>query len=31
MSGQIREELQRWRAIDMVWRLKMKGFSRLSL
>jgi hypothetical protein len=31
MSGRLREERQRWRAIDTVWRLKIKGFSRISL
>jgi hypothetical protein len=30
-SGRLREERQRWRAVDTVWRLKMKGFSRISL
>jgi hypothetical protein len=30
-SGRLREERQRRRAVDMVWRLKMKGFSRISL
>jgi hypothetical protein len=31
MSGRLREERQRRRAVDTVWRLKMKGFSRISL
>jgi hypothetical protein len=31
MSGRLREERQRRRAIDTVWRLKMKVFSRISL
>jgi hypothetical protein len=30
-SGRLREERQRRRAVDTVWRLKMKGFSRISL
>jgi hypothetical protein len=30
-SGQLREERQQRYAVDMVWRLKMKGFSRISL
>jgi hypothetical protein len=30
MSGRLKEERQR-RAVDTVWRLKMKGFSRISL
>jgi hypothetical protein len=29
--GRLREDRQRRRAIDTVWRLKMKGFSRISL
>jgi hypothetical protein len=31
MSGRLREERQRQRTVDTVWRLKMKGFSRISL
>jgi hypothetical protein len=27
----LREERQRRRAVDTVWRLKMKGFSKISL
>jgi hypothetical protein len=30
-SGRLREERQRQRAVDTVWRLKMEGFSRISL
>jgi hypothetical protein len=30
-SGRLREERQRRRAVDTVWRLKMKGFSKISL
>jgi hypothetical protein len=30
-SGQLRKKRQRRRAVDTVWRLKMKGFSRISL
>jgi hypothetical protein len=30
-SGRLGKERQWWRAVDMVWRLKMKGFSRISL
>jgi hypothetical protein len=30
-SSRLREERQRRRAIDAVWRLEMKGFSRISL
>jgi hypothetical protein len=30
-SGRLREERQRWRAVDTIWRLKMKDFSRISL
>jgi hypothetical protein len=30
-SGELREDRQRWRAVDTVWRLNMKGFSRISL
>jgi hypothetical protein len=30
-SGRLREERQRSRAINTVWRLKMKSFSRISL
>ena len=30
-SGRLREERQWQHAVDMVWRLKMKGFSRISL
>jgi hypothetical protein len=29
--GRLREERQRRRAVDTVWRLKMKGFSRILL
>jgi hypothetical protein len=29
--GRLREEWQRWRTVDTVWRLKMKGFSRILL
>jgi hypothetical protein len=31
MSGRLREERQRWRAVDTIWRLKMKAFSKISL
>jgi hypothetical protein len=30
-SSRLREERQRRRTIDAVWRLEMKGFSRISL
>jgi hypothetical protein len=30
-SGQLRVERQRRRAVDTVWRLKLKGFSRILL
>jgi hypothetical protein len=30
-SGRLREERQRWRAVDILWWLKMKDISRISL
>jgi hypothetical protein len=30
-SGRLREERQQRRAVGTVWRLKIKGFSRISL